>query len=72
MKQINPSIIKPLKETLSTIYWTKSDLKSFLYSCFRPETISIIDTLILQNINIILSKNWLIEWLNEKIYTNWI
>ena len=45
MKQINPSIIKPLKETLSTIYWTKSDLKSFLYSCFRPETISIIDTL---------------------------
>ncbi len=35
MKQINPSIIKPLKETLSTIYWTKSDLKSFLYSCFR-------------------------------------
>ncbi|MBQ9520202.1 MAG: hypothetical protein IJR67_01855 [Acholeplasmatales bacterium] len=45
MKGINASIIKPLKDTLSSLFWKKSDLKSFLYFCFKKETSTIISTL---------------------------
>ena len=38
-KQISPAALIALKDALSTIYWYKSDLKSFLGACLKNKTI---------------------------------
>jgi len=45
MKKINPAIYNPLIQALSTIYWYKKDLKTFLYSCFDEEHLTILSKL---------------------------
>ena len=45
LKKINPSILLPLKDCLSKIYWYKSDLKLFLYGCTREKTSHILSTI---------------------------
>lgn len=45
MKKINPAIYNPLIQALSTIYWYKKDLKTFLYSCFDEDHLILLSKL---------------------------